>query len=351
MLPRQCPGPLGRRTRSSPARGAAVLGILAITSLFASCSGDGDIASSPGTPATPPATATPSSPDPEPEPITELRVAFINLFSPLTNDENNQIAGDTSEARLELIIRQLKVLNPDIVGFNEASRTKQHGDAIARLARELKMEFTYARANPWYPGQDKAQSDDQAKALGFEEGELILVRGSRFPVLRWERKALNPRTTEFGEGRASLHVVVKGPLGVGEIDVFITHLTGGGDAIRKAQAQSFANIVLNDRGNGPAVVMVGQSDPSSGSTYEVFKTIALREALGPAMVTTCCRASVVGEQPAPVARTDYLMSLGLPAPAAQLFADTPDKLKDGSLLYSSDHNGLFAIFPLPAPTQ
>jgi endonuclease/exonuclease/phosphatase family metal-dependent hydrolase len=318
--------------------------------LLAACGADSD---EPGTSASPtPATATQSrtplavATEP-PEPPKELRVAFINLFSPLSLDADNPQADLTFDDRLDIVIKELKAFNPDIVGFNEASVTKAHGAVAAKLARELKMEPQYARANPWFPGQSKDQSDDLAKQLGFEEGELLL---SRYPILRAERRALNPRTSEAGEGRAALHAVIKGPGDVGEIDVFITHLTGGGDKVRRAQAADFATFIANTRGKGPTIVMAGGSDPNAGSTYDFYSVIGLHEVAGDAPVVTCCRDRVAGEQPPLKARTDYLMSARWAPTSWALFGDKPQKRADGTWLYASDHNGIEAVFPVPLPS-
>lgn len=274
-------------------------------------------------------------------------MAFINLLSPLTADAKNTVAADTFEDRLAMVIRQLKAFDPDIVGFNEASWTRDHGSSISRLAKELRMEMQYARANPDFPGVTGKDADELVKKAGFEEGELILVRGSRYPVLKATQYVLNPKTTEAGERRVALHVVVKGPATLGAIDVYITHLTGGGDTTRKRQGADFAAFVAGSRGPGPAIAMVGQSDPGAASTYEFYATVGLRDVAGKDAITTCCRDSVIGEQPPPKARNDYLMSDRWKPISYQLFANEPEARADGTLVYASDHNGIAAVFPIP----
>ena len=303
------------------------------------------------------ATGTPqTTQEPEPSPIptdtpeapTQLKVAFINLLSPLAVDAEKREADETYDARLDALIERLKAFDPDIVGFNEASWTRAHGSAVSRLQKELKMEAQYLRANPHFPlATSRQDAEELVKKAGFEEGELILVKGSRFPVLRSTPTLLNPKTSESGEVRSALHVVVKGPASIGEIDIFITHLTGGGDAVRQAQAANFAVWVSTRRGRGPAIVMVGQSDPAAASTYEFYTNVGLRDVFGTQPIVTCCRASVVGEQPPVTARSDYLMTTGWVPSSVALFGDVPVPLADGRLLYMSDHNGLMATFPIP----
>ncbi len=305
------------------------------------------------------ATGTPQatqSPEPSaiasetPEAPKELKVAFINLLSPLAVDAEKREADETYDARLDALIEQLKAFDPDIVGFNEASWTRAHGSAVSRLQKELKMEAQYLRANPHFPlAISREDAEELVKKAGFEEGELILVKGSRFPVLRSTPTLLNPKTSESGEVRSALHVVVKGPASVGEIDIFITHLTGGGDAVRQAQAANFAVWVSTHRGRGPAIVMVGQSDPAAAPTYQFYRNVGLFDVFGDQPIVTCCRASVVGEQPPVTARSDYLMTPGWLPASVQVFGDTPVLLPDGRPLYVSDHNGLMATFVFPQP--
>jgi endonuclease/exonuclease/phosphatase family metal-dependent hydrolase len=326
-----------RRTIAGAVCGLAVL-------LVAACGGDdyGYVDPTPVPTAQPNAVAVQPTADTTKVP-TELRVAFINLMSPFALDENNPVADTTFDERMDAVTEELKAFNPDIVGFNEASVTKAHGSVAARLAKDLKMELQYARANPWYPGQSKEQSDAIARQIGFEEGELIL---SKYPILRAERKELNPRTSEIGEGRAALHAVIKVPGTLGELDVYITHLTGGGDKVRQAQAADFMSFVKATKGGGQVIVMGGMSDPVGSPTYEVYRAAGLHDVFGKTPVTTCCRDSVLGQQAATVARTDYLMTQEWYASEYSLFGDKPKKRADGTWLYESDHNGLKAVLPI-----
>lgn len=328
-----------------------VLAILAFALLAAAC-GPGEAGPRPqhATPETPaPATVSPTAAaTPAPPPPTEFRVAFINLHSPLAAEAGNPVAGETFELRLQLLVDELRSFDPDIVGFNEASWTEKYGSAVTYLARELKMEPVYARANPWFEGQTREQSDALVREAGFEEGELFLVRSTRYAVLRAdEAYPLKPLSSEAGERRIGLHVVLKGPKALGEIDLYITHLTGGGERVVPGQAADFAAWVVETRGRGPSIVMVGQSDPTAPPTYEVFRAIGLRDVFGGQEgVVTCCRTAVAGEQPPLTAHTDYLMYDRWQSGSAALFGDVPSS-SNGNLVYLSDHNGIMAVFPIP----
>ena len=327
--------------------GLAFVGLVGGAFLAGACGEEGE----PPTHYTETPTSPPSTPEvtatPETQWPTEFKVAFINLLSPLTLDVNNTEAGETYEERLDAVIAKLKEFDPDIIGFNEASVTAEHGSAVEKLVQELKMEPYYVRANPQFPNTTQEEEDELVKRAGFEEGELILVKGSRYPVTSGETYVLNPRSSEAGEVRAALHVVVKGPPNVGEIDVYITHFTGGGDAVRRAQGTDFITWIAKTRGEGPTIVMSGQSDPAAASFYDLYEAIGLSEVAGADPVVTCCRTSVIGAQPSVSARSDYLMSARWDPIGYSIFGEIPVNRIDGSLLYMSDHNGIMATFPVP----
>ena len=183
-----------------------------------------------------------------------------------------------------------------------------------------------------------------------EEGELIL---SRYPILRYERKALNPRTSENGEGRAALHVIVKGPGALGEIDVYITHLTGGDEKLRTAQTADFIAFIGATRGKGSLIVFGDLNDQPGGAVQKAFLAGGLVDVAAAAgkPLLTCCREAVTGEQPPLQSRTDYIFATGnWNLQSVDVFATLPRKRADGTLVYASDHDGLEATFSIPPDT-
>lgn len=344
---------LNSRTGSRDRRLWWLMGALAALVLVATvaCGEDGeddDGAIQP--PVTPSASVAPDgyTPQPTPEP-TELRVAFINLMSPVGTDATNTVAADTFDARLNLIIEELKAFKPDIVGFNEATVTEAHGDAREKLATALKMEPFYLRANPWFPTQTRDANDAIAKQIGFEEGELVLVRSDRFPLIGGvDAHWINPRTSET-EGRVAFHLKVRVPGATGEVDVYITHLTGG-DAVRARQAESVAEFIRGSRGPGPAIVMGDLGDVPESGAYAALMEVGLQDPFAEAGVATCCRESIVGEQQPLELRTDFLFSAGWLPLETGTIGERPGKQMDGTELYASDHIGLWAVFALPSAT-
>lgn len=339
-------------------------------------------------------TRTPLATPSQQEPITELRVAYINLMSPISLDANDTTAADTFEQRMEMLIEELKAFKPDIVAFSEAAWTKETGYASERLVAGLRMEPYFVRSNPWFPGQSREDSEALVKLQGFEEGELVLVR-SPFTILEGKRQPLNPRTSE-SEGRVALHLAVGAPPPLERIDVYVTHLTGGDERLRTLQAESLVSFVESTRGNGPAVIMADLSSTpeslvaatiSNAGFVDVFSAFEVPAApdgtttvevespeatateeqtatpipgdgddgesepsptVAPSDISfvTCCRSTVLGEQPPLTVRTDFIFSYGLLPPALAVFGSEPKTRADGMPIYISDHNGLQAVFPI-----
>lgn len=329
-------------------RSSWLAAIVASAALFlAACGGDDDLTIMQPATSTPSAPAASATPDQQAAP-TEFRVAFINLMSPISLDVTNTTAGDTYEARLNLVIEQLKEFKPDLIAFNEATKTNAHGSVEDRLVKELKLESVYITAKPWYIGLSKEANAELAKQVGSQEGELVLVRSDRFPILGYEKTWLNPRTSE-AEGPGVLHLKVKGPASIGEIDVFVSHLTGIETKVRAQQAASFAQFIKAQKGSGPTIVLGDFGDPAGTATQQAFVDIGLSDILEQSGLQTCCREGVMGEQAPLTSRTDYILTSQWMPSALGVFADQPKKLEDGSLLYASDHNGLTAVFPISGP--
>ncbi|MGH2611187.1 MAG: hypothetical protein ACRDHF_19065, partial [Tepidiformaceae bacterium] len=169
---------------------------------------------------------------------------------------------------------------------------------------------------------------------------------SRYKILRFERILLNPLSSELGEGRIALHAVIEAPEPLGEFNVFLTHLTGGGEVIRTAQAADLVKQMGDRSADRPTLLVGDLGDPVESTTYEVFRQAGFIDPAWEQPLSTCCRTSVVGDQPDLTTRPDCIMALGFAAGSIQLFAQHPVTEQDGTKLYPSDHNGLFAVFSL-----
>lgn len=316
-----------------------------------SCGGNGGGEFPPATPGSPtPATTVTPSPTEQIPPMTELRVAYINLLSPVTTDSNNLVAAETFEQRIEIVVDELKQFKPDIVGFSEVFKVKDLQNAQDLLVAGLKMDFQYVRANPWTPNQTREQSDEMVKLAGFEEGELLLVRPP-LAALESNRQALNPRNSE-SEGRVCLHVPIQGPTELGRVDVYVTHLTSDNERTRQQQTSDILDFIRRTRGIGPTLILGDLNDTPESEAVATFLDAGFTDIAqvdeGSPGYTTCCRESVLGEQPELTRRTDYIFSARMGPALVSLLGDEPKKRADDSWLYASDHNGLKAVFLLPS---
>jgi len=338
-----------RRNAADPAPWAALaLAVLAVAIALAvaRCGGDKDpieVIEPPTTPSPSPAATVVAEPTPEP---TEFRVAYINLMSPKTLDATNTAPSDTFDERLALVIAELKEFKPDVVAFSEATDTPEHGKAADILGKELVLERFYVRSYPWVPGQTKAEQETLVKAIGGEEGELILYNAARFPHLSGDRFWLNPRTSQI-DAPAAIWMRFKGPAAIGEIDVFVTHLTGTDTRVRAQQAASLRAYIDEKKGRGPVILLGDLGDPPDSATVQVFTSSGLQDPFAGIPEATCCRESILGEQPPVTTRTSYVLVSRWTPSVVDVFAETPGKREDGTLLYASDHNGVTAVFPIP----
>jgi hypothetical protein len=372
-----------------------VLSIIAL-GLFAfavaACGGGGSESSSTPTPPTQEVSPTPSSSEGTPEPIpTELRVAYINLGSPITIDENDRVAEETFFDRLNMLVEELRTFQPDIVALSDATWTRDLDAAAWEvLAAGLGLEPRFQRANPWYPGQDREESNATMQLVGFEEGEAIL---SRYPILGSPKRIpLNPRTSE-NEGRIALHAVLRiDPYG--EVNVYIARLSGS-DETRNAQAADLRRHVLATAGGRPTIVLTDMGMPPESSGVIRFTSsgfIDLAETVGnPGELYTCCRPTMLFNDPEPEGTEDgddtplpptpdsgddngdegpgdnggedeppldeelatwrslYAFSDSWIARRVEVFAHQPKERPDGSRLYASDQNGLLIVISLEEP--
>src|SRR5437870_11794794 len=100
-----------------------------------------------------------------------LRIVTINL---LHGGMTSELAGRDQhlEERLTMVVRELRTLDADVVGVQEASRGRRRGDVAARLASALGFHHVYAPAAHRWPLV--------SRVLGLEEGPAVL---SRFPIV------------------------------------------------------------------------------------------------------------------------------------------------------------------------
>ncbi len=114
-------------------------------------------------------------------PVNTLRIVTLNVLHGFPDFKDQ-------EKRFRSTLREFRGLKADILVLQEAWSTRNHGSMAERLAKELGMNYAYARAN------------GSLALLGFEEGSAIL---SRYPLVKARRELLKPKEP-FWENRIAL---------------------------------------------------------------------------------------------------------------------------------------------------
>lgn len=134
-----------------------------------------------------------------------LRIVSYNIlhggvFSGLVGD------GQDLERRLELAAAELRALDPDVVGLQEASVSRGRGNVAERLAARLGFHWVHARAS-FRLFETEWLNRLIAGVINFTEGPAIL---SRFPIVAGETHAL-PRCGRPTDVRVALYAELETP--------------------------------------------------------------------------------------------------------------------------------------------
>jgi endonuclease/exonuclease/phosphatase family metal-dependent hydrolase len=280
------------------------------------------------------------------EGIRPLRVVTYNLLH--DGAGSGFLDGHTRlEERLEMAIRELRALDPDIVAVQEASDSRRHGNVPERLARALGFHVVFAPATEHLFGVwplDRLV----VGLLGFKEGSAIL---SRFPIVASQVYEL-PRCGSWIDRRILLRAELS--MAWGPLQVYSTH-TGRGD---DCQVERVGEIVRDRLGAGPSLLMGDFNTPETSKGLTTLRNeagfldafrIANPEAQGP---TVWQRIGALN--PTVSRRVDFiLLGNGRESTAtvrsSRVVLDRPGHLPDGSPLWPSDHYGVLAeldILPL-----
>jgi endonuclease/exonuclease/phosphatase family metal-dependent hydrolase len=268
-----------------------------------------------------------------------LRVVTYNL---LHGGPASGFMGDEThlEARLEMAIRELAALEPDIVALQEASQSRRHGNVPERIARHLGMHVIFAPATERLFG---VWPLDQliVGLMGFKEGSAIL---SRFPFVTSEVYDL-PRCQRWLDPRILLRAEVSTPWGT--LQIFSTH-TARGD---ECQIRRVGELVREHRGTGPSLLMgdfntLETSRVVMAPREEASFVDAFRSANPDATGATVWQRIEVKERTASK-RVDFIFVLnGLDAMtgvrSSRVVLDQPGRLSNEAPLWPSDHYGVFA---------
>ena len=270
-----------------------------------------------------------------------LRVVTFNL---LHGGPSSGLWGDDHhlDARLDLVVRELREVDPDIVGLQESSiNGRRH--VAARLAAQLGLHWAHASATRRISGigvLDRLL----VWAMNFEEGPAVLAR---WPISETEVFDL-PRCVKFYDPRVVLRAAVETPHG--RLQVFSTHLSHD-----PCQARRLGEIVRAHAGPLPALVMGDFNASAStqwiqdlvreGALIDAYRA-ANPDAAGP---TVWQRPDA--PSPTVTRRVDFIFvqpGTALPARvrSSEVVLATPGRLANGVTLWPSDHYGVLAELAL-----
>jgi endonuclease/exonuclease/phosphatase family metal-dependent hydrolase len=257
-----------------------------------------------------------------------LRIVTINV---LHGGMTSELAGDGEhlEERLAMITRELRALDADVVGIQEASRGRHRGDVAARLAAALGFPHAFAPATHRWPLA--------AWVLGLEEGPAVL---SRFAIAASRTWPID------GCGGAYRRMLVCADIATpgGPIEACSTHLEG-----TDCQAEAVAEILRDRRSTAPLVLM--------GDLNATESSKGIRDLIGRLGLIDTFRAANPGspgftvwqpvwlERPVASRRVDYI----LVGPGASRSARVVEsrvvfdqQSRTDGVLWPSDHHGVLS---------
>ena len=279
---------------------------------------------------------------------TPLRVVTYNLLH--DGAGSGFLDGRTHlEERLDMAIRELKALDPDIVALQEASDSRRHGSVPERLAKALGFHVVFEAATEHVFGL--APLDWLlVTVMGFREGSAIL---SRFPITSSGVHRL-PRCTKWLEPRILLETTIStmsGPL-----RVYSTH-TGRGD---ECQLERVGEIVRDRQGDGVSMLMGDFNTPETSNVLTTLRTgagfIDAFRTMNPGINGPTVWQRIESLEPTVSRRVDFILLLNGRASKASVRSsrvvfDQPGRLPDGTVLWPSDHYGVLADIDIASESR
>jgi endonuclease/exonuclease/phosphatase family metal-dependent hydrolase len=277
----------------------------------------------------------------QPAPARTLRVVTFNMFH---GGAASGLSGDNGflDRRLDLAVRQLRALAPDIVALQEASAGYDRGDLVRRLASELGLHHAHAPATSRvFPLG--LLNRFVVWLIGFAEGPAVL---SRFPITGWEVYDL-PRCQDRLDPRVLLRVAVN--TSWGSLDVYSTHTTRD-----ICQHRRVAELVASRRGALPSVVMGDFNAVEDGEAIAALTGAGLIDAFrvaNPGAMGSTVWQRIAAAESTVIRRVDYVFvlpgtAMDVEVRSSRVVLNTPGMLADGATLWPSDHYGVLADLEL-----
>jgi endonuclease/exonuclease/phosphatase family metal-dependent hydrolase len=263
------------------------------------------------------------------------------VFSGLWGD------GQDLERRLEIVAEELRTLEVDVIGLQEASVGEGRGNIAQRLAHKLGFYHVFA------PAGLRLFASEWMNALtvwvmNFSEGPAIL---SRFPIRASISHDL-PRCGRFTDPRVVLCATLDTPWGL--FDVCSTHTSG-----KVCQTKSLIDVLQARRGSLPLLLMgdlnATEDSPAIALLTEKAGFVDTFRVANPTAPGLTVWQWVYAPRPTVFRRVDYLFLLpGKDFPgkilSSRVVLNAPRRIQDGKVLWPSDHYGVLSeveVFPPP----
>jgi len=273
------------------------------------------------------------------DPARPLRVVTYNLLH--DGAASGFFDGRTHlEERLDMAIREMKALDPDIIAVQEASDSRRHGNIPERLATALGFHFVFEPATEHVFGI-RPLDWLVVSVMGFKEGSAIL---SRFSIAASSVYDL-PRCKKWLEPRIMLQATMSTPWG--PLEVFSTHL-GRGD---ECQMERAGEIVRARRGDGPSLLMGDFNMPETSQVLTTLRSeagfIDAFRAANPEASGPTVWQRIDSPESTVSRRVDFILLLNgrasrVSVRSSRLVFDRPGQLPEGTSLWPSDHYGVHA---------
>jgi endonuclease/exonuclease/phosphatase family metal-dependent hydrolase len=281
-------------------------------------------------------------PDSRPGPPALKYVSFNLLHGGLSSG----LTGDTQhlDKRFNIAVQELRSLEVDIIGLQEASVSRQRGNVAQRLAAELGFAYVYTPAT-FRLFSSKTAGAALSFLMNFAEGPAIV---SRFPITAWQAWDLP------GCGRVDPRVLLCAEIHTpwGSLQVCSTHTSG-----KLCQAKGVAALIQERRSPLPLILMgdfnaVEDSPSITFLTQETGFIDTFRRASPSAFGPTVWQWVYAAEAMARY-RVDYVFLVpGQEFPgkvlSSHVILNSPRPLQDGKVLWPSDHYGVLTeveVFP------
>jgi endonuclease/exonuclease/phosphatase family metal-dependent hydrolase len=248
------------------------------------------------------------------------------------------------EERLEMTIRELKALDPDIVAVQEASDSRIHGNVSQRLATALGYHVVFEPATEHVFGL-RPLDWLVVHVMGFKEGPAIL---SRFPIADSVAYDL-PRCKKRLEPRMMVQATILTTWG--PLQIFSTH-TGRGD---ECQIARVGEIVRDGLGAGLSLLMGDFNSPETSHVLITLRNeaglIDAFRAANPEVQGPTVWQKIDSAEPTVSRRVDFVFllngrSLKASVRSSRVVLDRPGRLPDGTPLWPSDHYGVLTELDL-----